>query len=134
MNPLQKVIIERCIEIYSAIADDVLNWWNETLPKELIIIEAKERKRTENSIESYQMCWRFFDGKLEPYSFDGSLHSQPGQKYFDIVLFTFFVSTDGKNAFIEYHVGPRFARGFRYDIVTGDNGRILENEKLIWVS
>ena len=44
------------------------------------------------------------------------------------------VDEDKQKAYLEYTVGPRYARCYMYDICTSDDGISIANEDVLWVS
>jgi hypothetical protein len=56
-------------------------------------------------------------------------------RYYDRGSFDFVVAQDGANVVVGWQVGPRFGRGFRYQVVTGDGGRqSLKIAETLWIS
>lgn len=55
--------------------------------------------------------------------------------YYDRGSFDFVVAQDGTSVVVGWQVGPRFGRGFRYQVVTGDGGhQSLKIAGTLWKS
>ncbi|MDR3459236.1 MAG: hypothetical protein P4N60_17535 [Verrucomicrobiae bacterium] len=55
--------------------------------------------------------------------------------YYDRGTYDFVVAPDCKSVVVGWQVGPRFGRGFQFDIITNDNGHIgLKLTHTLWKS
>jgi len=55
--------------------------------------------------------------------------------YFDRGSFDFVVAPDHTSVVVGWQIGPRFGRGFRYQVVTGDDGHLsLGLADTLWIS
>ena len=54
--------------------------------------------------------------------------------YFSRAKASFYYDQERRKAFVNMYMGPRYGRGFVYDIESKDENIELVNEKLIWVS
>jgi len=72
--------------------------------------------------------------RLDNLEKEPELNPISGMYYFE-GRFLFSISQDKSNAIIEWQVGPRFGRGYRYKIVNsdGEDYQLLDKE-ILWVS
>ena len=54
--------------------------------------------------------------------------------YFSRARASFYYDQERRKAFIDMYMGPRYGRGFVYDIECKDEKIELINEKLTWMS
>jgi hypothetical protein len=55
--------------------------------------------------------------------------------YYDWGTCVFVIAPDRKTVVVSWQVGPRFGRGFQYEVVSGDNGQPgLRLAKTLWIS
>ena len=81
--------------------------------------------------------WRITQNDMAvlPVSFIIPPASHRSGMYFDRGTFDFVVAPDRKTVVVGWQVGPRFGRGFRYEIVTDDRGHTsLGLAETLWKS
>lgn len=134
---LVEVLLSRCIEKYeeaiSGVSDDEFYG---TVPK-LLIIEYMEavRKTKHFYSKTYIKSWNYRKGdEIEERHKKDEEDNPTYGMYFSRAKALFYYDQERKKAFVELHMGPRYARGFAYDIESKDEKIELANEKLEWIS
>lgn len=134
---LIEVSLSKCIEKYkeaiSGVSDD--DFYG-IVPKLLVVEYMKAVRKTEHFYsKTYVMSWDYHFGKeiKERLSKDEDDNPTIGM-YFSRARASFYYDLERRKAFVDIHMGPRYGRGFVYDIECKDEKIELVNEKLVWVS
>ena len=134
---LVEVLLSKCIEKYekaiSGISDDEFYG---TVPRLLVIEYMEAVKKTEHFYsKTYIKSWdyRRKDEIEERHNRDEDDNPTCGM-YFARAKASFYYDLERGKAFVEMYMGPRYGRGFAYDIENKDENIELVNEKLVWVS
>jgi hypothetical protein len=96
--------------------------------------EIDGRGRLTGNIRS---VWRITRDEITtlPVSFTIPPFARRSGMYYDRGTFDFVVARDGKSVVVSWQVGPRFGRGFRYQVITGeDEHPSLGFEETLWKS
>lgn len=130
-------LLSKCIEKYEeAISRGSDDEFYGTVPK-LLIIEYMEavRKTKHFYSKTYVKSWdyRLKSEIVERHNKDVDDNPIYGM-YFSRAKASFYYDQERRKAFVEVHMGPRYGRGFVYDIEGKDENIELVNEKLVWVS
>ncbi len=158
---LEEVLLNKCIEHYENMIhpdeslDDFLNDIEDEAQRERVkkMIEEMDRsvpplqflriemlnavRRTEHFYKkSFAKCWIYKDGELtvseEGQELENDISSS--RVYFRFAASSFYWDIERMRGFVDMSYGPKFGRGFVYDIKQDGDNLILENEQLTWVS
>ncbi len=131
------VLIKKCIEKYEKVRLDIGDDKSYgTAPEWLIIEYINAVRKTEHHYrKKYIKSWNYYSGKTieERQDKDESENPISGMYYARAKALFYFDEEKGK-AFIDFIMGPRYARGFVYDMRNENGNCVLENEVLDWVS
>ena len=134
---LVKVLLSKCIEKYneaiSRVSDDEFYG---IVPKLLVIEYMEAVRKTEHFYsKTYIKSWDYhLKGEIvERHNKDEDDNPTYGM-YFSRAKATFYYDQEKRKAFVEMYMGPRYGRGFVYDIESKGEKIELVNEKLAWVS
>lgn len=86
---------------------------------------------------SVRAVWRITRDEIAtlPDSFTIPPVTRTSGMYYDRGTFDFAVAADGRSVVVGWQVGPRFGRGFRYQVIIGDDGRpSLGFKETLWKS
>lgn len=134
---LVEVLLSKCIEKYeeaiSGVSDDEFYG---TVPKLLVIEYMEAVRKTEHFYsKTYIKSWDYRPKNkiVERRNRDEDDNPTCGM-YFSRAKASFYYDQERSKAFVELYMGPRYGRGFVYDIERKDGNIELVNEKLKWVS
>lgn len=134
---LVEVLLSKCIEKYeeatSGVSDDKFYG---TVPKLLIIEHMEATRKTKHFYsKTYIMSWNYCLGdKIEERHNKDEDDNPAYGMYFSRAKALFYYDQERRKAFVELHMGPRYARGFAYNIESIEEKIELVNEKLEWIS
>lgn len=134
---LVEVILSKCVEKYeetiSGVSDDEING---IVPKLLVIEYVQAIRKTKPFYsKKYIRSWNYRLGtKIEERQNRDEEDNHTYGMYFSRAKASFYYDQERRKAFVELYMGPRYARGFVYDIESKDEKLELVNEKLEWVS
>lgn len=134
---LVEVLLSKCVEKYEAeisvVSDDEIYG---IVPK-LLVIEHMEaiRNKKHSYSKKYIRSWNYRLGTEieERHNRDEENNFTQGM-YFSRAKASFYDDQERRKAFVELYMGPRYARGFVYDIESKNEKFELVNEKLEWLS
>lgn len=134
---LVEVLLSKCIEKYeeaiSGVSDDEVYG---VVPK-LLVIEYMEaiRKTKHFYSKKYIRSWNYRLGtEIEERNNKDEEDNHVYGMYFSRAKALFYNDQKIGKAFVELYMGPRYARGFIYDIESKNEKLELVNEKLEWMS
>ena len=134
---LMEVLLSKCIEKYeeavSGVSDDEFYG---TVPKSLVVEYMKAVRKTEHFYaKTYVKSWDYhLKGEIaERHSKDEDDNPVCGM-YLSRAKASFYYDQERGKAFVNIYMGPKYGRGFAYDIESKDEKIELANEKLAWVS
>ena len=134
---LVEVLLSKCVEKYeeaiSGIPDDKFYG---TVPKMLVIeyVEAVRKTKPFYS-KKYIKSWDYHLGnEIEERQNRDKDDNPSSGMYFSRAKASFYYDQERSKAFVELYMGPRYARGFIYDIESKEEKIELINENLVWVS
>lgn len=134
---LIEVLLSKCIEKYEEAISGVSNdEFYGIVPKLLVVEYMKAVRKTEHFYsKTYVMGWEYHLGDeiVERHNKDEGDNPIYGM-YFSRARASFYYDLERRKAFVDIHMGPRYGRGYVYDIESKDEKIELANEKLVWVS
>jgi hypothetical protein len=137
---LERIMINKCIEYFKAVNsesndDSEIDKYGRP-PKTLIIEYYDAVRRTEHHYkQTLRKRWEYSNTVLTELSIENELEENPANGMFlKIANARFYWDLDRKKAFIGMTFGPRFGRGYSFDIKMSDDSISLENEQIEWVS
>lgn len=132
-----EILLSKCIEKYeeaiSGVSDD--EFYGKV--SKLLVVEYMEavRKTGRFYSKTYVKSWDYRPGReIEERPSKDDADNPISGMYFSRAKATFYYDRERRRAFVEIHMGPRYGRGFVYDMENKDGKMELVNEKLAWVS
>ena len=146
MIELEKVLIEKCIELYMGMlaeyeeieankTDDPIDYG--IPPKYMFLREYDAIRKTEHFYKrTFVKAWVYKDGNLEPKQADvtNEKDTERSGMYYKRATGNFYWDVDRMKVFVDMTYGPMYGIGFSYDIKTEGDRIILENENVLRVS
>ena len=143
---IEKALIDKCIDLYLGVlsereevkarkTDNRIDYG--IPPRYLFLREYDAVKKTEHFYKrTFAKAWIYEDGELVPEQEDVTRDEDMERSgmYYKRATGDFYWDIENKKAFVNMSYGPRYARGFSYDIRLDGNVIILENEDVLWVS
>ena len=143
---IEKALIDKCIDLYLGVlsereevkarkTDNRIDYG--IPPRYLFLREYDAVKKTEHFYKrTFAKAWIYEDGELVPEQEDVTRDEDMERSgmYYKRATGDFYWDIENKKAFVNMTYGPRYARGFSYDIRLDGNVIILENEDVLWVS
>ena len=139
---LEKVMISNCIEHFKTLNgerdsfDDAERFGQ--IPNVLIIEYCDAIKRTEHYYKLIpKKRWKYENSTVTEMALENELEKEdipPIGIFYNVASARIYWDMDNKKVFLDIIFGPRFARGFSYDIHIDGENIYLENEKIEWVS
>lgn len=134
---LENVLINKCIEFFNII---VLN--NEQdddygkLPQCLIIEYNEAMRKTEHHYKlTLTKRWKYCNGIVSTESLTGIDEDNPiSGMYYERANAQFYWDLEKSKAFVNITFGPRYGRGYSFNLLKQNGEYILENEHLEWTS
>ena len=145
-SKLETAIINKCIELYEGVLEERIQLDAENpkhgmdygVPPQYMFIRMYDAvRKTEHFYKrSFIKAWMYKDGKLEPRAEDESSEGDMIRSgmYYKRAIADFYWDLEKMKAFINMTYGPRYARGYSFDIRSEEDEIYLENEEIIWVS
>ena len=145
-NVIESALIDKCIELYLGVlsereeiearkTDNRIDYG--IPPKYMFLREYDAVKKTEHFYKrTFAKAWIYKDGELVPKQEDltSDEDMERSGMYYKRATGDFYWDIENKKAFVNMSYGPRYARGYSYDIRLEGNKIILENEDVLWVS
>ena len=107
-------------------------------PLQLLYIEMLNAvRRTEHFYKkTFVKCWIYKDGELTAYSEEIDLQNEisSSRVYLKYADSSFYWDLERMKGFVDMIYGPKFGRGYVYDIKQDGDSIILDNEQIKWVS
>ena len=107
-------------------------------PLQLLRIEMLNAvRRTERFYrKTFAKCWIYKDGELMAYSEEIDLQNEisSSRVYLKYADSSFYWDLERMKGFVNMIYGPKFGRGYVYDIKLDGDNIILDNEQIKWVS
>lgn len=134
---LENILINKCIELFNKVvlkeADD--NFYGK-LPGSLVIEYKYAVRRTENHYKlTLKKRWKYSNHSLITESLAELDKNNPESgMYYERATALFYWDLERNKVFVNVTFGPRYARGYSYDLVKQDEKYMLDNEQLEWVS
>ena len=143
---LEKVLINKCIELYKNMIDERseidaenseqdIDYGN---PPQYMVIRMYEAvRKTEHFYKrTFVKAWMYKDDVLnsrtqEELGEDDMIRSG---MFYNCSTGDFYCDLEKMKAFINIKYGPRYARGYAFDIQSEEDNISLENEDVLWVS
>ena len=144
-NNLEKVLIDKCIELYKSViksrfefdAEDDHNIDYGVPPYYMVITRYNAVRKTEHYYKrTFEKAWMYRNNTLEPMQedeVDKEVNMRSGM-FFERAKGSFYWDLDRMKAFVYMTYGPKYGRGFSYDIKLEEHDIILENEEIIMIS
>lgn len=134
---LEKVVLNKCIQFFEELVtahedDDFYG----KLPRYMIIEYSDARRMTEHFYKkTLKKRWKYIDGDIveETIEKDPEENEKSGM-YFLYAHASFYWDLEKGKAFVGMTFGPRFGRGYSYDIDKKEDDYELINEEIQWVS
>lgn len=105
-------------------------------PKTAIIAYGfGEIKEAEYQITDIQKKWLYENGCLEETDIKREIDlEQRNGMYYSEARFEFSFDPDTRLVYLDMYYGPRYARGFQFELKQEENTLSLCNEKILWAS
>lgn len=106
-------------------------------PTEVYVVQMSEQPDVLQRSGGVLARWRVKNDEIValPVSSDEATRGQPRGMLYERFTGDFAISENLSQVWINWTVGPLFARGFRYDVVADDSGIIrLQNPQMTWMS
>lgn len=133
---LKSLLINKCIALYEDMLSDHEND-NSGKPPQILIIEYKNAiRRTAHHYKLIpQEKWSYSEKKLNEINIAApeEENTRSGM-YYQIAHALFYWDLEKDKAFLNISFGPRYGRGYSFDIETHGNDYELTNEDIEWVS
>ncbi len=139
---LEKVMINNCIEHFNSLNGEREFFESREecghIPSVLHIEYCEAIKRTKDFYKLIpKKQWKYENSVIVEMSLETESENKDIQK--DGIFYVFarakiYYDLENKKGFLDIVFGPRFARGFSYDIHIDGENISLENEKVEWVS
>ena len=145
-NEIEKALIDKCIELYLGVlsereeieaekSDDRIDYG--IPPRYMFLREYDAVNKTAHFYKrTLVKAWVYKDGEIETrqddVTSDGDM--ERSGMYYKRATGDFCWDIENKKAFVNMQYGPRYARGYSYDIRIEGIKIILENEDVLWVS
>lgn len=139
MDDIKNLLMEMCKDIMDDMAGDPGNSILGTPPRVFYLdFSYGEGEPGGDPQETY----RYENGSLEKVKPGAGRKSdsevemvmESHQSYYSEGNFSIGIDKKNKYAYMSFQVGPLFGRGYRYKIVTGENGNTLGEEEELWIS
>ncbi|MBR1508076.1 MAG: hypothetical protein IJ619_08760 [Eubacterium sp.] len=133
---IKKLLLEECIHMFEEISSVEPDEFYGTPPKVLYIdFKMGNKKEVGGYIIEPEETYRYECGSLESVEVGSRNKTEPASgMYFPEGRASIGIDKETNNVgYISLFVGPRYGRGFRYEVVIEDVIR-LEGKKLLWVS
>lgn len=134
---LKNVLMNKCIEFFNAVVcNNKDNDYYGKLPRCLIIEYKDAVRRTEHHYKlTLKNRWKYCGDIVSTESLDELDEDNPRSgMYYERARAQFYWDLEREKAFVSITFGPRYARGYSFDILKQDEEYILENEQLEWGS
>lgn len=135
---ISETMIKMCIEKYEeficGVSDDKFYG---VVPKCLIIEHFTYPSKKVNYFKktTYLKSWNYYSGKpIEERKERYTSENQCSGMYFENANAVFYYDEKKAKAVINIVMGPRYGRGFSYNLKLKNGNTYLENEQLIWLS
>lgn len=134
---LENALLNKCIQFFDEL---IITHENDEfygdLPGYIIIDCSAARRMTEHFYKrTLKKRWKYIAGEITEENLDKELSENlKSGMYYTYAHASFYWDIERKKAFIGIVFGPRYGRGYSYDIVEGENGFELDNEDIDWVS
>ena len=136
VDNIKKLLLDECIHMFEEISSEEPDDFYGTPPKVLYIdFKMDNKKEVGGYITEPEETYRYEGGSLESVEAGSRNKIEPASgMYFPEARASIGIDKEtNKVGYISLFIGPRFAHGFRYEVVIGDVNR-LEGKKLLWVS
>ena len=161
LKKLEDALLNKCIEQYEGMFDptesfddyldyigykgdrtrikEIYNKMDRSVPplQYLRIDMLNAVRRTERFYKkTFAKCWIYKDGELTAYDEEIDLQNgiSSSRVYFKYADSSFFWDIERMKGFVNIFYGPKFGRGFVYDIKMDGENIILVNEQLRWTA
>lgn len=145
-NVIESALIDKCIELYLSVLSEreeiearkTDNRIDHGIPPRYIFLREYDAvKKTEHFYKrTFAKAWIYKDGELMSKQEDVTTDEDMERSgmYYKRATGDFYWDIENQKAFVNMSYGPRYARGYSYDIRLEVNKIILENEDVLWVS
>ena len=147
MSGIRDQIIKVCKDIYDSNVASILAY-DETarenmpasVPQALIIVEFDSCTRSLNKIkEGYRSteiirAWIYKDGVLDSYELKKEPETDGRRDYYKETYARFAFSEEKKVLYLNIFFAHLFARGWMYPLVESEEGLVLGEREVVWVS
>ena len=136
MDALKSQLLKKCTERLDEIANTPSNDFYGTPPKTFYIDFAYgDERKVGMFIRDPLETYKYEGGIIEKVKAGTNNQTEPiSGMYFPEGYGTIGIDKDNRLAYMSYSVGRRYGTGFRYEILDSEEGIILGDEQLIWVS
>lgn len=141
MNSYEKVIellLKECKEIFCEEKDDYKrNKYIKckNLLEYAIITHYKSNDKIKNKLSDPIKVWKMNEEKIEEADLNTkAVNDKYSGRYFKVAEFSFYIDLENKKGIFNFLLGPRYGRGYSFDIEMSNNKYILKNPKILWVS
>ena len=138
---LEEVMLNKCIEHFTSLNGESDSFRNSEkygeIPSGLSIVFCDAVRRTEHFYKTIpKKRWLYENAVLTEQSIDAEVEeiNQQNGIFFSTARAEFHWDLDRGKAFLSVVFGPRFGKGFSYDIIQNGDSITLENESVEWVS
>lgn len=134
---IDEILIHICInkfeEVTRGIGDDDRYG---KFPEEFrITLMNAERKTKHHYKKVAARKWKYSSKTLSEIPLDEEAKdNKVSGMFFNIASASYWYDFEQRKAFIDFVMGPRFGRGYVYDITDTNDSVSIENEQIIWVS
>ena len=136
VNMIEEMVLNKCLEYLDEISSHEYEEFYGHPPRVYYIDCGIGIERNgEYVMADLQKTYKYEAGKLEIVETGTKNATQPvSRMYFAEGHAEFGTNSDSSVAFVNYLVGPRYGRGFSFEIIEDNEGKHLGEEKLLWVS
>lgn len=136
MDSIKNRLMKRCIEMLAEIANTPSDGFFGTPPKTFFIDFAFGDGRTVGMfIRKPLETYKYKSGAVVKVNTGTKNQTEPiSGMYYSEGYSAIGIDKKQNLAFLSFIVGPRYGRGFQYEILDSEEGKVLGEEQLTWVS
>ena len=145
-SKLETSILNKCIELYQGVIKERARFDAENpkhdidygIPPQYMYVRSYDSVEEMENYHKHPFvkAWMYSGGVLDPWTEDESSveNIEISGMYYKRATGDFSWDPDSMKVFINMTYGPRYARGYSFDIRIEEDNICLENEDLLWVS
>ena len=141
---LEKVLVKKCVELYKEMLDEhkEIEKTDHRIdygvpPKYILIKQYDGVEKTEHFNKGTIIkAWIYKDNELKSIPNDVAMEEDPERSgmYYKQATGEFYRDIENRKAYVNMSYGPRYGRGYSYDLILDAEEILLENEDVLWVS